>query len=320
MRKLLLGTTAIAAAATLTANAALADVSISGAYEFFYQSRSSNITANDGTSTDTDSEIHVKFSNKTDSGLTVGFVTELTTDEADTGNDESSISISGGFGKIVLGENDGVGEDYGVASTDLIAEEVFATGTGALTNPKPDIAGLAADDPKIAYHLPAMGGLTAGISHTNSGPAGATDTTAYGVKYSMSAGGAAITIGAATGTTEAASQDTDSQQMGIKVVSGNITAAVSQSTYEASSTDEESTGAAISIKVSDAMTLGIHTTEAEDDQTNEEYTNSGAEIQYTIASGLTAVVGVEDYEYKAGTGAGTADSGTVSRLTIKASF
>ena len=320
MRKLLLGTTAIAAAATLTANAALADVSISGAYEFFYQSRSSNITANDGTSTDTDSEIHVKFSNKTDSGLTVGFVTELTTDEADTGNDESSISISGGFGKIVLGENDGVGDNYGVASTDLIAEEVFATGTGALTNPKPDIAGLAGDEPKIAYHLPAMGGLTAGISHTNSGPAGATDTTQYGVKYSMSAGGAAITIGAATGTTEAASQDTDSQQMGIKVVSGNITAAVSQSTYEAASTDEESTGAAISIKVSDAMTLGLHTTEAEDDQTNEEYTNSGAEIQYTIASGLTAVVGVEDYEYKVGTGAGTADSGTVSRLTIKASF
>jgi len=321
MRKLLLGTTAIAAAATLTANAALADVSISGAYEFFYQSRSSNITANDGTSTDTDSEIAIKFSNKTDSGLTIGFVTELTTDEADSGNDESSISISGGFGKIVLGENDGVGDNYGVASTDLIAEEVFASGTGALTNPKPDIAGLGADNPKIAYHLPAMGGLTAGISHTNSGAAGATDTTQYGLQYAMSAGGAGITIGAATGTTEAATKDTDSQQMGIKVTSGNITAAVSQSTYEGNGFDEDSTGAAISFKVSDAMTVGLHTTEANDDTNNQEYTNSGAEIQYTIASGLTAVVGVEDYDYKVGTSSGTvADSGTVSRLTIKASF
>ena len=320
MRKLLLGTTAIAAAATLSANAALADVSISGAYEFYYQSRSSNITANDGTSTDTDSEIHVKFSNKTDSGLTIGFVTELTTDEGDSGNDESSISISGGFGKVVLGENDGVGDNYGVASTDIIAEEVFASGTGALTNPKPDIYGLAGDNPKIAYHLPAMGGLTAGISHTNSGATGATDTTQYGAKYSMSAGGAAITIGGATGTTEAATQDTDSQQMGIKVTSGNITAAVSQSTYEGNGFDEESTGAAISFKVSDAMTVGLHTTEAEDNTNSQEYTNSGAEIQYTIASGLTAVVGVEDYDYKIGSGAGTADSGTVSRLTIKASF
>ena len=67
----------------------------------------------------------------------------------------------------------------------------------------------------------------------------------------MSAGGAAVTIGAATGTTEAATQDTDSQQMGIKVVSGNITAAVSQSTYEGNGFDEESTGAAISFKVSE---------------------------------------------------------------------
>ena len=40
-----------------------------------------------------------------------------------------------------------------------------------------------------------------------------------------------------------ATQDTDSQQMGIKVTSGNITAAVSQSTYEGNGFDEESTGA-----------------------------------------------------------------------------
>ncbi len=42
MRKLLLGTTALAAAATISANTALADVSISGSYEFKYLSRSSN--------------------------------------------------------------------------------------------------------------------------------------------------------------------------------------------------------------------------------------------------------------------------------------
>ena len=40
MRKLLLGTTALAAATALGANVALADVSISGAYEFKYKSRS----------------------------------------------------------------------------------------------------------------------------------------------------------------------------------------------------------------------------------------------------------------------------------------
>ena len=61
MCKLLLGTTGLAAAATLTANAALADVSISGAYEFQYNSRSSNLAASDGTTFANDSEVTFKF-------------------------------------------------------------------------------------------------------------------------------------------------------------------------------------------------------------------------------------------------------------------
>ena len=94
-----------------------------------------------------------------------------------------------------------------------------------------DINGLSGDNNKIAYHLPAMGGLTAGMSFMNSGAAGSTDSTEFGAKYSMDAGGAAVTIGYATGTTEAASQDTDTSVIGVKVSSGNITAAVSQATY-----------------------------------------------------------------------------------------
>ena len=63
MRKLLLGTTALAAAATLSANA-LADVAVSGYYEWRYESRSSNVTATDGTQFASDSEIKFVFSNK----------------------------------------------------------------------------------------------------------------------------------------------------------------------------------------------------------------------------------------------------------------
>ena len=62
MRKLLLGTTALAAAATLSGNAALADVSISGAAGWSYSSRSSNVTANDGTSFGSDTEMTINFS------------------------------------------------------------------------------------------------------------------------------------------------------------------------------------------------------------------------------------------------------------------
>ena len=70
MRKLLLGTTALAAAVSFSANA-LADVSISGYYEWRYESRSSKVTAYDGTTFNTDSEVKMTFSNKTDSGLDV---------------------------------------------------------------------------------------------------------------------------------------------------------------------------------------------------------------------------------------------------------
>ena len=153
MRKLLLGTTALAAAATLSANVAVADVSISGYYEWKYTSQSSDITTQDGTSFGNDSEIAFKFSNKTDSGLTIGMVTELESDDGDTAINEGSMSIAGGFGKVVLGGNDGVGDNYGVASTDLPAEEIYATGTDSLTILNADISGLSGDANKISYHL-----------------------------------------------------------------------------------------------------------------------------------------------------------------------
>ena len=62
MRKLLLGTTALAAAATISANTALADVNISGSYEFKYLSRSSNTASLDGTTmTHGDTDMVVNF-------------------------------------------------------------------------------------------------------------------------------------------------------------------------------------------------------------------------------------------------------------------
>jgi len=348
MRKLLLGTTALAAAATISANVAVADVSISGYYEWKYQSTSSDITANDGTTFGSDSEIAFKFSNKTDSGLDLGLTVEMYSDGDEANNtDEASLSIGGGFGKIVLGQNDGVGDNYGIASTDLPAEEIYA-GVGddndmVLVNA--DINGLSGDANKISYHLPAMGGLTAGVSFMNSGAAGSADSTEFGAQYAMDAAGAAITLGFATGSTEASSQDIDSQVIGVKVVSGNITAALSQSTYEKAATaavagtastttaarvapidavdkaDEESIGAAVSFKVNDGMTITVHTAETDDGQTTESYSNSGVEIAYTVAPGLSAYLNVEDYDYKAGNSTGnTNDAGTASKLTIKATF
>jgi hypothetical protein len=322
MRKLLLGTTALAAAATLTANAALADVSIAGMLEWSYNSRSSNITAKDGTTFTQDSDMQISFSNKTDSGLDLGMTVDFDTDAGAFVNDETSLSIGGGFGKIVLGYNDAAADAFIVDESDLIQEDEGPVQASATISTSSSMALGQADNNKIAYFLPAMGGLTAGISHTDSGETGASDSTSMGAKYSMEAAGAALTLAYATNTTDNSTQDIDSSTMGLKIVSGDISMIISQGKYEASGEDHDNMGASISYKVSDVMTIGAYTFDSENDSVvGEEYARSGAEVAYTIASGLTAVLNVDDYDYKTGTNSTTAaDSGTNSSLTIKASF
>jgi len=324
MRKLLLSTTALAAAATLSANAALADVSISGYFEWDYQNVDSTVSGNNGTTFGQDSEVKMVFTNKTDSGLTIAFQTEFETDKAGDGvSDDNFLSISGGFGKVVLGELDGVMDQYGVAATDLPAEEIYTGEPTDMVTENGDGGVSGGESNKISYHLPAMGGLTAGVSYTNSGVAGTADATSFAARYTVDAGGATVTIGGATGTKEVSgAQDQDTQNMGVKIASGNVALVLSNSTYEDADQDESTNGVAASYKMNDSATLVGYTTKLEDDlaASGEEYTVSGVEVQYTIASGLSAVINVEDYEYKTGSSGGTNDSGTASSLTIKASF
>ena len=327
MRKLLLSTTALAAAATLSANAALADVSISGYYEWRYESRSSQVTASDGTKFDSDSEITFNWSNKTDSGLNVTMKQEFETDAGNSSVQESSIAIEGGFGKVILGGDDGVNDILPPAEVDLISEEMYYVSGASVADTNHnlgvkngDMANLAGNSNKITYILPSMNGLTAGISHTNASAAGNADTTEFGASYTVDAGGASITLGGVSGTTENSTQDIDSQQLGLKVVTGNISFVLAQSEYEASGDDEQATGAALKYQVNDGLSVAVYTSDVEDDSSSEEYTNSGAEVIYSIASGLSAIITVEDYDYKVGTSGNTADSGTASKLTIKATF
>ena len=322
MRKLLLGTTALAAAATLSANAALADVSIAGYYEWKYNSRSSEVTSLDGTTYNSDSEITFKFSNKTDSGLDISLTTEMLADGGDTTIDEASLTISGGFGKLTLGQNDGVGDNYGIAESDLIAEDEAPTQVSATVDTTSDLALGDLDNNKVIYHIPAIGNLTAGVSFTDAGEEGNADSTGYGAQYTAEAGGAAVTIGAAMNSQENATKDIDSSNIGIKVVSGDLSFIASQGAYEANDEDRETYGFSASYKMANGMTVGAYTVNSEDDKDNgEEYERMGVELQYTIASGLTAYINIDEYEYTTGSSSSTqADEGTNSKLTIKATF
>ena len=93
-------------------------------------------------------------------------------------------------------------DNYGIDEMDLIAEEPYnaAGSSSSLVLVQCSLRVLMDDANKIAYHLPAMGGLTAGVSHTDSGAAGGTDVNIIWCKYSMDAAGASITLGYATVT------------------------------------------------------------------------------------------------------------------------
>ena len=321
MRKLLLSSTALASAAVLTANIAVADVSISAATEWSYTSMSSTVTANDGTSFGTDSEIVFNFTNKTDSGLTIGYNVELQSDEANSVIDEAKLSISGGFGKIVLGGEDSVLDNYGFEAEDAVTEQSSTTHAGNTIdkgNGSPQTSG---NGNKIAYHLPAMGGLTVGASYYDSGNVAGTDETAIGFSYTLDAAGNTVTISGAQATRENSTQDIDTQNLGVKITSGNLNFIVSNMTYQASDEDRSSTGAGANYTLANGMVIGAYTFKSEDDSdVGEEYSKSGVELMYTIAPGLKAIINVDDFEYKIGTETATADSGTISKLTIQAAF
>jgi hypothetical protein len=333
MRKLLLGTTALAAAATLSANAALADVSISAATEWHYINHGSQDATLDGDKFSQDSEIAFKFSNKTDSGLTIGYTVEL---ESDTGAggagliiDESSFTISGGFGSIMLGQNDGVATSYAIEAEDATAEESAGSMASATIRTDTDISLDETDNNKIAYTLPAMGGLKAGISFEDSGAGSAAankaDITAVGASFTTEAAGSTVTIGAATVTKEnSAGTDSDAQNIGVKIASGAATFYMAQSINESSDEDITAQGFGASYNLGNGITLAGFTMTAEDDlDAGEEYTANSVEATYSIASGLAAVLNVTNYDYKAGTNndnSEAADDGTITKLVIKASF
>ncbi len=113
MKKVLLATTVLAAVSVATPVLAQ-EVSVTGFYRFGWTSFSDDAAFIEGatgdpvedsaTATRTDSEININFSNTTDSGLTYAATFELEGDAA--GVDESSLSLSGDFGTVILGNND----------------------------------------------------------------------------------------------------------------------------------------------------------------------------------------------------------------------
>ena len=328
MRKLLLTSSALVAAASISSYA-VADVSVTGAFEWKYKQQAADQTIQDGDSFGIDNEIVISFSNKTDSGLTIGGKFEMDVDAANATTDESVLTISGGFGTFRLGQEDSVHETFGITEVDLIDEEGDGRFVnGAVSNSISGNAGEqgSTDTNKIAYVTPSMGGFQAGFSVEDSGDNATTDMTAVGAKYVMPMAGGSLAVHYNQSTKDGAT-DIDTTNMGAKLTMGAMSLILSSMTKEQGTTnDEEGTGFAIKYDMGGGLTIAASTTEVEDTGTtsageNEKYTSAIGEVVYTVAPGLKAKVTYTDYEYKDGGIANLGDdSGQITQLTISASF
>jgi hypothetical protein len=297
MRKLLLTSSALVAAASISSYA-VADVSVTGGFEWKYTQQAADVTSKDGDSFHTDNEVVIKFTNKTDTGLTVSGKVELDVDTTNPGgggttvNDESVLSISGGFGTFRLGQEDPIDETFGIDEQDLIDEEGNGLGTSATLGNTSNL-GLAGDANKIAYVTPNMGGFQAGYSIADSGDNETTDTNAIGASYTMPIGGGSMVVKYNQATKDG-STDTDTTNMGVQLNLGAMTLIASSGTKEiASDEDIEGNGFGIKYDMGGGMTVAAATVEVTDETDKsgteeEKYTANIGEVVYTVAPSFVA--------------------------------
>ena len=342
MRKLLLGTTALAAAASLSTSIALADVSISGSQEFTYKSQDpGNTTA--GRSDDLftiDSDIKFTLSNKTDSGLDLSMVIVM----ENGGEDEAYLNIKGGFGTITLGEDDGAGDKLTRTAHDLVGPDALNDGggfvytgtkdadgaargtTGNLSDDNADLITDINDTNNITYMLPTMGGLSIGASFADAGAGTAQngDKTVIAAKYAFESGAVngAIHYGSMNvdgATTGAGSKNSNS--MALDVTSGPFRAVIAKAEDDKTTAIQtEVTDYGIQYNVGNGLTLAAVGTQIEENTGGETVDVTTVSAKYTIASGLDAYLTYHDYDYDAGSSTDTSDDGSWTQVTIKAAF
>jgi outer membrane protein OmpU len=186
MKKVLLGTSALIAAAAVSAPAMAQEriqLGIGGKMEQYFGVMSlDEATGEDRTSTGIDTDVEVYFTGATtlDNGLTVGAVIQLGA-EANTAEgagdaDEQYAYIEGSFGRIMAGEKDGVHAQMahiapavglGIGDVDDWTGDfsLFARSQDGATGGYHNVdTTSSADIPSITYITPSLAGFSAGVT------------------------------------------------------------------------------------------------------------------------------------------------------------
>ena len=342
MRKVLLATTALIAVGTV--QAASADVTISGSFEWQYNTfDKSGTDYSSGTTSDNsitnEIDVNIGFSSTTDSGLSLAMGYSL----IEGGSAESvGASISGDFGSLGTGFFAEYGDKFATA-VDVTADPASpwtASAAGDLYDTPGDEM-VAATATGINYLSPDMNGFQFSLGMSNAGTTSHADTTAGGFQYAMTAGDASVTLkyamSATSASSSAAGNGVDATSLGVVIGLGDATVTVAQNTAESDNTDKsksagnatasnaaafdyKNTGVGVSYTVSDSLSVAAYTASAENDKDSDyDISENGVSLTYTIADGLSASVTHTDMDVRFNDQT-TSTSGNYTVVAVNLSF
>lgn len=336
MRKILLASTALIA----VAGVAQAEITISGKFEFGYE------TESDDTSYDQDAmfqsdAITFSFSNTTDSGLSISGRSVYDSDAGSA--DESSFTVSGDFGSLTMGQDDGAGARFmpwvvaannNLGSYDASVPTISTTGialTGVYAYPQYRTD----DEVKVTYTSPSMGGFSFGYSVADTAKTdnlaststvGTTNAdteanTSFGASYSGDMGGVSVHLTAMMEDSGEATDTSENDAYGISLSSGGVTLAVATGgTKTGTSIDSDTTVAGIGYQVNDDLSVAVHVVDSENSvASGDTFKANGISASYNIASGLNFSISMNNYEGK-DTSASTTNDGSNVRASLVATF
>jgi hypothetical protein len=244
MKKILLGTTAIAAAALYAQSAqAQITVSLGGYTEFFGAYYDDDVDNRTDHEFELETEIVVRADGKADNGLLYGAKVELQNgtpnkSSSGVGTDEASVYLSGTWGRLELGDFDGAADtlaiyaplvgieqidgdayDFLAVSSSVPGAGIVPFSFGSLPNNGTIVKTVdSGDSTKIMYITPRFAGFQAGASYATQGGSEAQDVVGFknvggykdfweaGVNWTGEFAGFSIAAGATT--TGATGQDT----------------------------------------------------------------------------------------------------------------
>jgi hypothetical protein len=318
MRKILLASTALVAVGSVAAHAA--DLTITGASDWHYISydNASSSGASNGTLIDYDTDIDFKFTETTDSGLTLTFgvgMSELATDD-------QYLSSAGDFGTIKLANDNGFGDS---AMDESVADNYSSLNS---TNAGLQMGSHAGDlgTSTIMYTLPTMSGLTLGMSHQDGGVTTKGDNTTISAVYSAAVANGTVKGQFLSGNTDDTglagnTSGVDYQTVALRATLGDFQLTGSQHTKSDNGNTYDLTNNIVDVKYSgvEGISMSAFSISGDDSkQSSYDFTQTAASVTYTIATGLTASVTVTDTEVTNTSGTKSNDDATV--LNIKATF